>query len=354
MHHRWTDEEREIVRQRYKGTRESAETIAKDLALSFLAVRGQVQRLKLGHPSRKWSLEDLAFLGKNYGLLSDKVIEKKLDRTHNSIILAAKRHLHINRKSNFHTATEISKLLGIPCMKTITQTWMPRGWIRGRKSPVRVGTRVMWVFSEEDVVHCLRARPYLVKISEMEEHYFRGIVQEEWEKDPWYGLEEAGYLLGVGPEAMSRYIMRGKLPATKTTGGPWQGVWIIRRSAIDEFLKNDRRTEIHKQKLEMSRKVKRFEKGEAWMLGKLWIILCPGCLRHVEVVAPKQWEYKEIVPKFVLAFVEGGCHHDERESMIDLKPQNGKVDLLTKLIDQHPTWSPSQIVKEANRIGGQA
>jgi hypothetical protein len=60
MSHRWTDEEREIVRQRYDGTRESADAIGKDLGLTFLQVRGQVQKLKLGHPSEKWSPEDLA------------------------------------------------------------------------------------------------------------------------------------------------------------------------------------------------------------------------------------------------------------------------------------------------------
>jgi hypothetical protein len=355
--HRWTDEERDIVRQRYDGTRASAEAIARELGgLTFLQVRGQVQKLKLGHPSEKWSPEDLAFLRKNYGLVPDEVIEKKLKRTHNSIILTVKRRLQINRKSNFYTARELAKILGISCSKTITETWMPRKWIRGIKSPVRCGPNIMWSFKEEEITRCLRARPYLVEISDIqEEHLFRSVVQEEWDRDPWYGLEEAGYLLDVGDNAVVKYIRRGDLPATKKTGGPWQGVWIVRRSAIEEFLKNDRRFKVHMQKLEMSRKVLRFERGEAWMLGKLWLILCPGCRRHVEVLAPKQLDYKEIVPKFVEAFVKGGCHHDERASLIDWKSgePNGKAKLLTKLIDEHPTWSASQIVKEAERIGGQ-
>ena len=58
--HRWTDEEREIVRRDYTGTRESAMEIAGRLGVSFLAVKGQVGILGLAKRSgrRPWTPEE--------------------------------------------------------------------------------------------------------------------------------------------------------------------------------------------------------------------------------------------------------------------------------------------------------
>lgn len=238
VHHVWTDEEKDLVRTEYDGTGKSVAVLAGKIGVTTIAVKGQIQSLKLTKKERRdWTEEELEYLGDTYGILPDKQICEHLHRSRNSIVLASKRHLKINRKANFYTAKEVAKLLGVACSKTVTETWQEKGFIKGRKSTVRCGLNMMWLFSEQDIEDCLRKYPWLVKMEKVEDrNQFRRILKEEWERDPWYTSEQAGSLLGVHFHTVVKYLNQGLLQGVKKPALCWQGEWVIRRSNIQAYL----------------------------------------------------------------------------------------------------------------------
>lgn len=266
FHRKWTDADKDVVRTEYDGTGVSVAAIAVKLNRTPIAVKGQVQTLDLNkYERRDWNAEDLKYLGDTYGILPDEQICEHLGRSRNGIILASKRHLKINRKANFYTAKEVAKLLGVACAKTITQCWMSKGFIEGRKSTVRCGKNLMWLFSEPDIEKCLRERPWLVVFKKVQDHnQFRKIIEDEWKKDPWYTTEQAAPFLGVHSHTLVKYLNRGFLEGDKKPSICWQGEWVIRRSAIHAFLEKQVGDQTGKIQVLPLPEIQANERGELW------------------------------------------------------------------------------------------
>lgn len=247
----------------------------------------QAKLFRKHRPHRWWTTTELAYLSKNYGLLSDEKICAVLKRTRNAIVLAAKRHLQISRKLNFYTAHDVAYLLGVKCSKIISITWRVKGYLEITKSPVGCGPgNTCWMVKEPDLVAALERRPWLASIDRMAPGQYRALVKREWERDPWYTAEQAAELIGVMGTYVSRYIRRGWLKAERMAGGPHQGKWIVRRSAIAAFLANDPRPELHRRRVLLSKDVKRLERGLPVIHYTMWIAICPKCGRIVHVIAP--------------------------------------------------------------------
>lgn len=242
--HRWTEEEKEFTRTEYKNNRASLEELRMRFGVSLNAMRGQVVRQGLTKGFPRWTEDDLCYLADNFGRLADEQICKDLSRSKNAIKIIAYRKLNgLARLDGFYTARTVATLLAVSCSKTIV-FWRDKGYIKGKRAPFGYGKHKLWSFDYEDIETCLRKRPWLVDPRRMEQSYFRTIVHEEYEKDPWYTAAQAAPFMGIrDPNAVHRYIYRGWLQAVKKPGGPWQGVWIIRKSAIDAFLANDPRKE---------------------------------------------------------------------------------------------------------------
>ena len=51
----------------------------------------------------------------------------------------------------------------------------------GERAPYLQGKHHSWVFSEEDVEAFIRGYPWLIWVDRMREHYFWGLVREEWD-----------------------------------------------------------------------------------------------------------------------------------------------------------------------------
>lgn len=268
------------------------------------------------HPDRRylraqkrWTAEELDYLGTKYGLVSDRAICQHLQRSPNAIRIAAIRKLHSNRKMNFYSGYELARALGVPCSKTI-MNWASAGWVRVRKSVVRQGPFRAWLFREEHIIAFLKTMPWLFDPKKMPVHYFRSIVQAEYERDPWYNCQEAAALLGVKTDdAVQRYINRGWLPAFKKPGGPWQGKWIIRRSAIEKFLANDPRPKHKFDMASSSRKRAARKKGNPLRLSVVWSVLCPGCGTTVVVKADPSLRGPEVQQLFTKIYTNGTCSH---------------------------------------------
>lgn len=195
-------------------------------------------------PARRyqpWTLDELECLGDNYGVLTDKTLAGRLQRSELAIRQKAYQGLHIHRFDNLWNAAELAEALCIPHSGTIIE-WVKRGSIKARRSSIHRGPNRYWKFSYTGIVRCVRRHPWLVMfkptsqwlISDYTHHFFY-IVRKEWKRDPWYTTEQAARLLGVNRTNTRRYIHRGLLEAEKI---PRQGglAWVIRASAIQAFL----------------------------------------------------------------------------------------------------------------------
>jgi hypothetical protein len=271
----------------------------------------------MGNPDRRyqraqkrWTEEELEYLNDKIGLVSDRALCRRLQRSSNAIKIAATRKLHGNHKMNFYSGGMLARVLGVPDSKTI-MNWAEAGWLRVRKSVVKAGPFHAWLFKDKHVVKFLQEKPWLFDPRKMPEHYFRSIVQDEYERDPWYSCQEAAHFLGVKTDdAVQRYIHRGWLPAVKRPGGPWQGVWVIRRSAIEKFLANDPRTKHRFDVASLSRKRTVRKHGGPLRLSVTWSVLCPDCGQTVVVRAAPGLRGPQVQQAFVEIYTNGKCSHE--------------------------------------------
>ncbi len=140
----------------------------------------------------------------------------------------------------------------------------------------------MWNFQHEDIVACLQHRPWLVNLVDMETHFFRSIVQKEWDKDPWYNCKQAQAFLGLygaTADAFKMYIRRGWIRAERRPGAGGQGEYVIRKSAIDYFLAHDPRPVLRAETLAniaMKRRVKMMLRRMERFYAAYWTDINPG------------------------------------------------------------------------------
>lgn len=258
---------------------------------------------------KRWTEDELEYLSNKYGLISDRAICRHLQRSANAIRIAAIRKLHSNRKMNFYSGHELARTLGIPCSKTII-SWVEVGWLKARRSPVRQGPFRAWLFQDKNIIAFLHTRPWLFNPKKMPEHYFRSIIREEYNRDPWYTCQEAAPLLGIKTDdAVQRYINKGWLPGHKRPGGPWQGRWVIRRSAIEKFLANDPRPTHKFETCSLSRKRNARRNGNPLRLSVVWSVLCPGCGETVVVKADPALRGPQVQQLFTRIYTNGTCSH---------------------------------------------
>ena len=114
--HRWTEEERNIVRREYEHSRESAKRIAEYLGVTEFAVKGQVSAMGLGnhdnrHPWTPKEEEKLKRLLRRWG---PRMVAVKMHRSLNSVVLKAKR-LNIQRRTRdgWFTKKDVCEILGV-------------------------------------------------------------------------------------------------------------------------------------------------------------------------------------------------------------------------------------------------
>jgi hypothetical protein len=255
-----------------------------------------------------WTQDELDVLSSKWGLISDKAMAKLLQRSPHACRVAAVRLLHQSRSLNFLTASDVAKLLGFGCSKTVVW-WVQQGWLMGRQCSVGAGVNKRWMFKEKNVEKCLRARPWLCSLNRMEPSYYRSIIQEEYDKDPWYTLDQAAPMLGVKTtDAVNRYIRKALPPAVKRPGGSHQGTWLVRRSAIQLFLANDPRPSVSAL-MSASRLKTHLSQGRPVRLALHWSVLCPDCRQRVIVMAHPKLQGPAVQAEFNRTYTNGHCKH---------------------------------------------
>ena len=118
--HKWTDEERDIIRRDFKHTHESCRQLADYLSREFggkitqFAVRGQVTIMGIAksddrHP---WSPKEDARLTELIPTFCPRVVARMMHRSINSVVVRSKR-LHISRRcrNGWFTKKEVMEIL---------------------------------------------------------------------------------------------------------------------------------------------------------------------------------------------------------------------------------------------------
>lgn len=291
--------------------------IARVLSRPKSSVNAKAISLGLRKKPPRWTPEELEYLQDNYGVLPVEAICKHLGRSQNALkIISYRKCRGLNQKSNMYTARAVADELGVSCSKTIV-AWVEKGFIQAKRSPVHCGKTLIWNFQYEDIVKCLRERPYLVDCRKMEPSMFRAIVKEEYARDPWYNTTQAAPFMGViDHNAVKRYIYRGWLKATRRpkSGGYWE--WIVRKSAIEAFLANDPRRQHERAALIKSRRSAHLKNFEPSAILKEWMIKCPVCKHFVRLIADPNATGPEVKEMFLKQYTIEKCTH-KRRCLID-------------------------------------
>jgi hypothetical protein len=158
--HRWTQEEREMVRLHYDGTRESIIRLQGLIGASFYGVKGQIANMGLARVKpADWSPEDLKRLEAMIPHYSVKTMAQKLGRSENAVHVKATRlHFSLRYRDGWYTKAEVSEICGVDHKKV--QCWIDRGdlkasWHHGHK-PSMHGSGA-WHIERKDLASFIRA-----------------------------------------------------------------------------------------------------------------------------------------------------------------------------------------------------
>jgi len=173
--HRWTEEEREIVRRDYKQTTASTQEIGRYLSMltgetiTEYAVKGQIAAMGIAKVSdrKPWTaqqdrlLRDLAF-----GPYCPRRIAKMMNRTLNSVVVRMKRlGLYRRIRNGWYTKKEVCELFGVD------HKWVQRRIDSGALKaapydpdspggPPRQKGGTCWCILEEDLIDFIRRFPH--------------------------------------------------------------------------------------------------------------------------------------------------------------------------------------------------
>jgi hypothetical protein len=128
--HHWTEDELDIVRRDYKGTRLSALSIAARLGVTQFAVIGQCQRMGLClQKSPDWSEDELEKLADLIHTKNVTQIGKILNRSPNAVKIKATRlKLGLRARDDWFTKKEVCEIVGSDHKKV--QSWIDCGWLK--------------------------------------------------------------------------------------------------------------------------------------------------------------------------------------------------------------------------------
>jgi len=161
--HKWTDDDREIVRRDYKGTHASAREIGQRLGVSEFAVRGQVYAMGLAKITdrKSWNPEQDDQLRELLPRYAARTVAIMMHRSLNSVVLRAKRiGLHRRTHDGWFTKKEVSEILGMGhhwVQRRIDSGILKATYHHGHR-PSQYGF-AMWHITAEDLRAFIRRYP---------------------------------------------------------------------------------------------------------------------------------------------------------------------------------------------------
>jgi len=161
--HKWTDDERQIVRRDYQGTNESAKRIAGKLGVSFNAVKGQVGKMGISfRPDMKqWTQKEEERLAELITQFVPHLVAKRMKRSINSVVVKSKK-LGFSRRTRdgWYTKREVCNILGVDhhwVQARIDNGALKASWHNGVKPQKNGGA--CWHILESDLKEFIRKCP---------------------------------------------------------------------------------------------------------------------------------------------------------------------------------------------------
>ena len=162
--HKWTDEEREIIRRDFRQTSASQRELANRLGVTGPQVAHQIARMGLGKRSdrRPWTPEENSRLLDLIEEKSTVQIAKSMRRTVNAVVVQAKRlNASPRNRAGWYTMREVCEILGMD------HHWLSRRIENGSLQATRQngGTPEddkgrMWRIEEKNLRQFIRRHPH--------------------------------------------------------------------------------------------------------------------------------------------------------------------------------------------------
>jgi hypothetical protein len=167
--HRWTDEERAIIRREYKHTRKSLQWLAEYLTvytgdkISIYAVRGQIQGMGIAKSDdrRPWTPKEDEALRRLVGKYNVRKVARQMHRGEGSIRNRVKRlNISLRQRTGWFTKSEVMEIVGHD--HKWVQARIDSGAIEATwhhdKRPTAAGLRY-WHITEQALVKFIRTYP---------------------------------------------------------------------------------------------------------------------------------------------------------------------------------------------------
>ena len=172
----WTPEADQVLRERYDSrTRGRAGELAKALGRRAWEVKRRARELGLAFPRaawKDWTPEEVALLEASAGVRHVNWIARRLRRSLTSVVLKLKR-LHLSRRiREGYTMRDLELALGLDHRKIARL--VDDGKLKAaHRSPA---PRERWIFTNRDVLACLRRHPTCFRLDRVDQLWFLDLV----------------------------------------------------------------------------------------------------------------------------------------------------------------------------------
>ncbi len=163
QNHKWTDDERDIIRRDYKHTRRSCQELAARLAVTEFAVKGQISNMGIAKSDDRhsWTPQEKEKLAKLIPKYCVRKIARMLHRSINSVTVMSKRINAPRRyREGWFTKKEVCEILAHD--HKWVQIRIDSGALKATSHyggrPTQIGMSA-WHIQEQDLVQFIRKYP---------------------------------------------------------------------------------------------------------------------------------------------------------------------------------------------------
>lgn len=161
--HKWTDEERTIVRRDYRHNKASCEELARRLGVTWLAVRRQTVAMGICKRTdyRPWTEAEKKRLEKLIPRYSVRRIAQMMHRSMNAVKIKSTRlKIYKRNREGWFTKRDVSEILGVDhhwIQRRIDSGALPATYHYGTR-PTKIGMSA-WHIEESDLKQFIRRYP---------------------------------------------------------------------------------------------------------------------------------------------------------------------------------------------------
>lgn len=185
MKYIWTPERDQLLRERYDGkVKGRAAAIAAGFGWPRWVVAKRAAQLGLCYPAdrREWTATEERFLWQHAGRRHVHWMTARLGRSESSVVLKLKRMKISRAWREGYTVRDLELCFG--CDHHGIDRWIRKGWLHGRRRGTRRngrggrggGPADAWYFTDEDLLHFIRAYPMVFRLDKVDQQWFLDLV----------------------------------------------------------------------------------------------------------------------------------------------------------------------------------